>query len=183
MYPETSPPSEAFPTSVRDHQPHRPVEPVPSRKKPLPRWIWLAVLVAVTLVVVLVLAGCGTSEEVPQPAPTLAAEKGQTDYSDPSHGAIPKDGLYMTAETTEGAPMNISYIGEGMALHQEDAAPSPWSVSIPAQERLDLLGVNMSALNRGPGDVACRLYWNGDLVAENIAEGQYSIALCTLPMR
>lgn len=192
-FPESSPPSEAFPTAVEDHLPHRSTVPAQEGKTPtLARWGLIGAATAALLVAVLILAGCAagsTSDESSDIHSSAPEVEGQTTFPETIPetaadypAAIPDRGMHLVAETSGGTGMDVTYLGRNLEMGQELGAASPWSATVPADDRLDLLGANMNAQNLGDGTVTCRIYWDGEVVEENSAQGKYAMASCTLPV-
>jgi len=160
-------------------QPYAPQEPPKKKRGGCMKWglIILGVIIVIAVISSIASSGDDNDNDSTEPGTTQPATN-DTDEGT-ADGA---SGLRWEAETSEGTPMDLTYVGEGFDITQQQGEQSPWSASVDVSRKTDVLGANMSAQNMGGGDVTCRVYWDGELVNENTSSGEYAIATCNLPM-
>ena len=152
------------------------------------KWGLIILGVLIVIAVIASIAGGGDGEESKVEGEATETSQSEADNTpgDESAGEPGQEagesGLRWEAETSTGAPMDITYVGENFNITQQQGQASPWTTTVDVDSRMDVMGANMSAQNTGGGDVTCRVYWEGELVSENTSSGDYAIATCSLPM-
>lgn len=121
--------------------------------------------------------GGTTSAASGDAAGAAAAGSGNGGAENPGNSAG-QNVLRYEVVTSGGTNAMISYLGQGGQSTQDSEAVTPWNVEIPAKNKWDLLGANLSAQNKGDGDITCRAFWNGEQVATNTSHGAYAVVSC-----
>lgn len=90
--------------------------------------------------------------------------------------------LRFEADTSDGSNGMVTYVGKDFNIIQAADQPMPWSAEqTDIDSKFDVLGANVSAQQDGSGEVTCRIFWDGEVVAENTSTGPYAVVSCSLP--
>ncbi|MFF0148379.1 MmpS family membrane protein [Amycolatopsis sulphurea] len=113
-----------------------------------------------------------------QPEPGATAYTGHQDDRTTPDGrnakqAVSQSALVVVYELTgAGGARNLTYVGEGGSLRQQDEVATPWAVSVQRAAAADAPSFSsLVAQNVGDGELGCRIRVNGAVVAQQSVTG------------